>query len=311
MEFELSAFNEAFPWFFSTVSLAFGAIVGSFLNVCIHRIPKGESVVHPGSHCACGKPIAWFDNIPILSWLILRGRARCCGRAYGVRYPAIELLTALLFWAAWLNFPPAKAVVIMLFFATLICATFIDLDHMIIPDRFSIGGAVVGLILSAAVPSLHGETASVFMLASLKSATTGLTGLLVGSGVILWIALFAEIVLKKEAMGFGDVKLMGSIGAFCGWKGAVFSIFGGALLGVVAFVIWMIVSRSRGGKTGEEEPGPATAGAEVGEADAGPGLGVPIPFGPMLAGGAVIYLLWAAPFVDSYFAGIAALLAME
>ena len=308
MAFELSAFNEAFPWFFGVVSFAFGAIVGSFLNVCIYRIPKGESVVHPGSHCACGKPISWFDNIPIFSWLILRGKARCCGRAYGMRYPAVELLTALLFLGAWASFEPAKACVIMFFFATLICATFVDFDHMIIPDRFSIGGAVAGLILSAAVPALHGEANEIFMLASLKSATTGLTGMLIGSAVVLWIALIAEVVLKKEAMGFGDVKLMGSIGAFCGWKGAVFSIFGGAVLGIIAFGVWMIVSRLRGKET---EPKPAPELTPDGETPSEPGLGVPIPFGPMLAGGAVIYLLWASPFVDDYFASIATLLAIE
>jgi leader peptidase (prepilin peptidase)/N-methyltransferase len=311
MSFELSAFNEAFPWFFGIVSFSFGAIVGSFLNVSIYRIPKGESVVHPGSHCACGKPVAWFDNIPIFSWLFLRGKARCCGRAFSIRYPAIELLTAFLFLGAWTSFEPAKACVIMFFFATLICATFVDFDHMIIPDRFSIGGAVAGVILSAAVPALHGEANEFFMLASLKSATTGLTGLLIGSAVVLWIALLAEIVLKKEAMGFGDVKLMGSIGAFCGWKGAMFSIFGGAVLGIVAFGVWMIVSRLRG-KESEPSPEPAPATPQDGEAvPSEPGLGIPIPFGPMLAGGAVIYLLWASPYVDEYFASIAALIAME
>jgi len=302
MGFEFTAFNDAFPWFFRAAALAFGAIVGSFLNVCIHRIPKGESIVHPGSHCGCGKPIAWWDNIPVFSWLILRGRARCCGRAFSVRYPAIELLTALLFLGAWLSFEPAKACVIMFFFATLICATFIDLDHMIIPDRFSIGGAIAGLMLSAAVPSLHGEFNEIFMLASLKSSAAGLMGLLVGSGVVLWIALIAEVVLKKEAMGFGDVKLLGSIGAFCGWKGALFSIFGGAVLGIVAFAVWMLVNRARGK---EKEPEPVSDGAEE------PGFGVPIPFGPMLAAGAVIYLLWAHPAVDAYFNSVTSLLAME
>lgn len=302
MGFEFTAFNEAFPWFFQAAALAFGAIVGSFLNVCIHRIPKGESIVHPGSQCGCGKPIAWRDNVPIFSWLLLRGRARCCGRAFSVRYPAIELLTAMLFLGAWLSFEPAKACVLMFFFSTLICATFIDLDHMIIPDRFSIGGVIAGLVLSAAVPSLHGEVSEVFMLASLKSASSGLIGLLVGSGVVLWIALIAEVVLKKEAMGFGDVKLMGSIGAFCGWKGAVFSIFGGALLGIVAFAIWLVVNRVRGAKP--EQSSEKEGGEE-------PGMGVPIPFGPMLAAGAIIYLLWASPAVDAYFDSIAALLAVE
>ena len=303
MEFDLTAFNEAFPWFFRVVSFAFGAIVGSFLNVCIHRIPKGESIIHPGSHCACGKPVAWFDNIPILSWLILRGRARCCGRAYGVRYPAIELLTALLFLGAWMTFTPGKACVMMLFLSTLVCATFIDIDHMIIPDRFSIGGAIAGVVLSALVPSLHGQQSDFFMLASLKSVTIGLKGLLVGGAIVLWIGLLAEVLLKKEAMGFGDVKLMGAIGAFCGWKGAVFSIFGGAVLGVVGFVIWMIVSRARGRPAEPKAEPESGAKADDNEADSSdaPGLGVPIPFGPMLAAAAVIYVLWASPWVETYY----------
>ena len=97
------------PWFFPAAALVFGAIVGSFLNVCIHRIPAGQSIVRPGSHCACGAPIAWYDNLPIFSWLFLRGRARCCGRPFSVRYPAVELLTALLFLACWRLFPPAPA----------------------------------------------------------------------------------------------------------------------------------------------------------------------------------------------------------
>jgi leader peptidase (prepilin peptidase)/N-methyltransferase len=314
MEFDLTAFNEAFPWFFRVVSFAFGAIVGSFLNVCIYRIPKDESIVHPGSHCACGRPIAWFDNIPIFSWMILRGRARCCGRAYGIRYPAIELLTALLFLGAWLTFDPAKACVVMLFFSMLICATFIDIDHMIIPDRFSIGGAIIGVLLSMLVPALHGQQSEYFMLASVKSATIGLKGALIGSALVLWIGLLAEVVLKKEAMGFGDVKLMGAIGAFCGWKGAVFSIFGGAILGVIGVVIWTIVSRIRGTPAeSKADDAKGTASGESGdESNDGPALGVPIPFGPMLAAGAVIYLLWASPLVESYYAeNIGRLLSME
>jgi len=201
------------PWFFPTAAFLFGAIVGSFLNVCIHRIPTGQSIVRPGSHCACGAPIAWYDNIPILSWLLLRGRARCCGRPFSVRYPAVELLTALLFLACWRLFPPAKAVCGMVLVSALICGTFTDLDHMIIPDAFTVGLGVVGVVLSFIVPALHGENSGLFVVDSARSGVASLQGLFVGSGLVLWIALVAEAVLKKEAMGFGDVKLVGAIGA--------------------------------------------------------------------------------------------------
>lgn len=308
-------FADSFPWFFPVAAFCFGAIVGSFLNVCIYRIPAGRSIVSPGSRCACGQPVAWHDNIPILSWLILRGRARCCGRRYGVRYPFVELLTAVLFLVCWLQFAPAKALIGMLLCAILICATFIDLDHMIIPDRFSIGGAVVGVVLAFAVPALHGHDGPSFALASVRSGLDAVLGLLVGSGVVLWIALLAEIVLRKEAMGFGDVKLLGAIGAFCGWQGALFSIFGGAVLGVFVFAGW-ILWRNLRGRSGAAPPAakaaaPGQAEAEPdGQAAAGPAMGVPIPFGPMLAGGALLYFLWLQPWVDAYFAEVAELLAL-
>src|ERR1019366_125707 len=182
---------------------------------------------------ACGAPIAWHDNIPVLSWLILRGRARCCGRPFSARYPFVELLTAALFLACWLRMPPAQAVCGWVFLASLICGTFIALDHMIIPDGFTVGLAVEGILLSALVPALHGHHGGPFALASLRSVSDSLAGLVAGSGVVLWIALIAEAVLKKEAMGFGDVKFVGAIGAFCGWHGAVFSVFGGAAVGTV------------------------------------------------------------------------------
>src|SRR5688500_5268872 len=107
---ELAAFSAAFPWFFAVVAFVFGACIGSFLNVVIYRLPAEKSIVKPGSQCACGTAIAWHDNVPILSWFILRGRARCCGRSYSFRYPFVELLTATLFLACWILFPPAKAV---------------------------------------------------------------------------------------------------------------------------------------------------------------------------------------------------------
>lgn len=301
--FDYAEINTLLPWFFPLAALLFGACVGSFLNVVIYRVPAGKSIVTPGSHCACGTPIAWYDNIPVLSWFILRGKARCCGRPYAFRYAFIELLTALLFLACWLQFTPGKAVCGMIFLSLLIGATFIDLDHMIIPDGFTIGGGVVGLLLSLLVPALHGHDSDLFIVDSLRSVVTGTQGLLIGSGLVLWIALVAEVVLKKEAMGFGDVKFVGMIGAFCGWQGAVFSIFGGAIVGTVWFVIALLWQKLAG-KPAAVAPRAETPEGEPTEL----GFGVHVPFGPMLAIAAAIYFLCGARWVSAYFDSIAELL---
>jgi leader peptidase (prepilin peptidase)/N-methyltransferase len=237
---------DAFPWFFPTVAFLVGACVGSFLNVVIYRVPKKESIVTPGSHCGCGQPIAWHDNIPILSWLLLRGHARCCGRPFSIRYPAVELFTAALFVVCWLRYPsPGVAVAGMLFLSALVAATFIDLDHFIIPDVFTLGLGVAGLLLSLAIPALHGQHSGNFQHDALRSGGLSLLGSLIGSALVLWISMVAEAVLKKQAMGFGDVKFVGAIGAFCGWQGAVFAVFGGAVVGTIWFFcawLWQRVS---------------------------------------------------------------------
>lgn len=297
----LSAYTELsaqLPWFFPAVVAVFGAMVGSFLNVVIYRVPAEKSIVTPGSHCGCGRPIAWRDNIPVLSWLLLRGRARCCGQPFSFRYPLVELLTAGLFLACWLTFPPAVAAVGWVFVACLVCATFIDLDHMIIPDVFTLGLGVLGVLLSLLVPALHGQQHEFFALGSLRSATVSLQGLLVGSGLVLWIALLAEFVFKKEAMGFGDVKFVGAIGAFTGWQGAVTSVFGGAVVGTLWFLVALIWQKIAG-----RSSAPAALKSETPEGEpAALGFGVQVPFGPMLAIAAVLYFLVFRGFVDAWFA---------
>ena len=290
----------AFPWFFPLVAAVFGACIGSFLNVCIYRIPKDESVVRPGSHCGCGQPIAWYDNIPVFSWLILRGRARCCGRPFSIRYPAIELLTSGLFLACWLLFPAGKAVAGAVLCSIVICAIFIDHDHMIIPDVFTVGGAAAGLLLSFALPSLHGQTHDLFVVACARSVREALLGLFVGSALVLWIALFAEAVLKKEAMGFGDVKYLGALGAFVGWKGAVFGMFGGAMLGCAWFIVAYLWQKATGRTAGLRAETPEGQPAEL-------GFGVHVPFGPMLGLAALIYFFGLHRWVDAYFAELAVL----
>jgi leader peptidase (prepilin peptidase)/N-methyltransferase len=321
MPFNYAELSTEFPCFFPVVAAVFGALIGSFLNVCIYRIPAEKSIVRPGSHCACGKPIAWYDNIPVLSWFILRGRARCCGRPYSFRYPFVELLTAALFLWCWLRFAPespGKAICGMLFVSILICATFIDLDHMIIPDVFTIWAGVVGVVLSFFVPMLHGRSHEFAIIASFRSGTDSLLGLFVGSGLVLWIALLAEEILKKEAMGFGDVKFVGAIGAFCGWQGAVCSIFGGALVGTVWFVIaliWQKVFPPKKTDIVAAEAAPAAPkptsveGSPDDAQESAPlGFGVHVPFGPMLAIGALLYFLVADRWIAAYFAELSSLL---
>ncbi len=301
MESDIAVFAAAFPWFFPAAAFIFGTLIGSFLNVCIYRIPAGKSVIHPGSHCACGQPVRWFDNIPVLSWFILRGKARCCGRPYSFRYAFVELLTGALFLACWLLFPPGKALCGWFFASVLVAASFIDFDHFEIPDRFSIGLGMAGIVLAIAVPSLHGQSHELFAVAALRSVTIALQGLLIGSALILWIGLLAEIVLKKEAMGFGDVKFVGAIGAFCGWQGAVTSIFGGAIIGSVWFGLALLWEKISGRQMKLKTPEPGEAPTEL-------GMGAHVPYGPMLALGGLLPFLLLHRWVDAYFAELQSLL---
>ncbi|MFU8848530.1 MAG: prepilin peptidase [Opitutales bacterium] len=292
--------NQDFPWVFAGLSFLFGAIVGSFLNVCIYRIPAERSVVTPGSTCACGQPIPFYHNIPMLSWLLLRGKAACCGERFSWRYPAIELLTATLFLWAWLAHSPLVALVGMLYIAFLICATFIDLDHMIIPDRFSIGGMVIGVLLSFLVPALHGYE-GFWLAASIQAVVSAIVGALVGSGLVYWIAVLGEIVFRKPAMGEGDVKFVGFIGAFCGWQGAVFAMFGGALIGSVILLPILLAGHLFGGKKESEAIRSGEADQE-GEEEEELQFGAQVPFGPLLALAGLIYFLGFSKYVDAYFA---------
>lgn len=281
----------ALPWFFPVLAFGIGACMGSFVNVCIYRIPAGQSVFRPSSRCrACGQPIPPYLNLPILAWILLRGKAKCCGAPISIRYPSIEFLTAALFLASWLLLPPLLALIGWLWIFIAVCTAFIDLDHMIIPDRFSIGGLLVGLVLSAIFPALHGIESPYALLGSIRGVFTALTGALIGSSIILWIMILGELVLRKEAMGFGDVKLMGAIGAFCGWQGSVFALFAGAILGTVALVLIQIIHAVIPIKR---------------LADAPEGLlGKKIPFGPLLAGASLLYYLFLGSVVDEYFTSL-------
>jgi leader peptidase (prepilin peptidase)/N-methyltransferase len=191
----------------------------------------------------------------------------------------------------------------MVFASVLVAATFIDLDHMVIPDAFTIGAGLLGVLLSFVVPALHGQHGGIFIVDSLRSGTVAMQGLLVGSGLVLWIALLAELALKKEAMGFGDVKFVGMIGAFCGWQGAVFSVFGGAVVGTVWFVLALLWQKISGKAAAIAPP------AETPEGEPAPlDFGMHVPFGPMLAIAGLLYFLVFHRWVAGYFASLGELL---
>ncbi len=246
-----------FPWLLRFTAFYMGACVGSFLNVCILRIPLGRSVVTPRSHCACGKPIAWYDNIPILSWFILQGRARCCGAKFSFRYPLIEATTAEAFLWLWVSVPPAQAIAGMVFFALLLLGAMIDLDHMQLPDVTTIGGLFVGLGFSLLWPQLHGLPVASWTWAEAgRSAQIALTGVAVGAGVVYWLGEIGSYLMRRPAMGYGDMLLMGCIGAFCGWRGTVAAMVGGAFTGLIAIVLMKVLLTVRASKV------PAGAPAE-------------------------------------------------
>jgi leader peptidase (prepilin peptidase)/N-methyltransferase len=201
-----------------------GLLFGSFLNVCILRLPKLESVVRPPSHCpGCGSGIAWYDNIPVLSWLLLRGRCRHCKTPISPLYPAVELGSGLIWFACgfhWsLTFAALKAVV---FFTILLGITMTDAREYISPDEFSVGGLVFGLLFS--------------LLGGVPEVGRALLGAAVGFGGLWAVGALGSMMFKKEAMGGGDIKMMAMVGAFVGWQGVLLTIFLGALLGSLIFV---------------------------------------------------------------------------
>jgi leader peptidase (prepilin peptidase)/N-methyltransferase len=253
-----------------------GACIGSFLNVCIFRIPRELSIVHPRSSCpTCGHMIAWFDNVPLLSFIALRGSCRHCGSPISPRYWIVELLTATLFLMAWMKLRlvagpaplgmepiydwrliPIYWLVISLF----VLGTFVDFEHLIIPDRVTLGSTVIGLILSPLVPSLHGE---VHWLAALKWSAIGAA---VGGGSLWLVAIVGRLIFKKEAMGFGDVKLLAAIGALFGTKTVFFTILASSLAGSIVGITLVATGRSS--------------------------MQSRIPFGPYIVLAALVWMYW-------------------
>jgi leader peptidase (prepilin peptidase)/N-methyltransferase len=239
-----------------------GAVLGSFFNVVIYRVPRGESIIRPPSACpACGTRIRAWDNVPILSYLILRGRCRHCGGRISPRYVIVEALSGLLpallfmrfgtapsFWVFW----PLSYVLLIL--------SFIDLDLRIIPDKVTLPGILLGLAVAP--------------LAGLLGFWESLLGVAVGGGALYLIGLLGELVLRKESMGGGDVKLAAMLGAFLGWKMILVSLFVAFLTGAVVGVVVMFAKRDDWDHA--------------------------IPFGPFIALGTVVAILWGGPVLAWY-----------
>ncbi len=351
--------------FWSLVLFTFGCMVGSFLNVCIHRMPLGLSVVTPPSHCPhCKYSIPWFLNVPLLTWLMLRGRCRNCRAPISARYFLVELLTGLMFLACWLRYGAVSAPVAIIyafFIAGLIVATFIDFEHFIIPDEITLGGVAVGFLVSALVPRLQGVES---MAAGIWQSVLGIA---VGWGVVYAIlrlgkllfgrqkltlppdsrivfgesalhlpdqevpyedlfyrdsdalivqaqrvemidrcygpctvrlskpvlqigedefspeqvpymeVISSEMVVPREAMGFGDVKFMAAIGAFLGWQATVFSLMVSSMIGSLVGVLLILLRRRE--------------------------WSARLPYGPYIALAAILWMFGGRELVQHYFLG--------
>lgn len=220
---------------FSVFFFILGAIFGSFLNVCIVRLPHEKSVVHPASHCVhCKTPIPWHDNIPLISYFVLWGKCRFCQKPISFRYVLVELITALTFVGLYRYYgltPVLAAYLVMC--CGFIVATFVDFEHRIIPDEVSVGGMVAGLIFSFLIPQLQLGPGVYGWKAHFLSLAWSAFGLLIGGGSIYAMGLLGDFIFKKESMGGGDVKLMAMVGAFMGWQLALLTFFVAPFFGAV------------------------------------------------------------------------------
>lgn len=317
---------ETFTLYLHTMAFLWGAIWGSFLNVVIYRLPAGLSVVSPPSRCPrCHTQLAWYDNVPIFGWLWLRGKCRYCKTPIPIRYPAIELLTALLSLALWLHISQGRlggpieelpglalAMTFFLYFyglAILISIAFIDLDETIIPHELTVPGTALGLLTAFVVPR-EGPMEGLWPAVDWLDA---LLGMAAGGGIIASVILGYKFLRGREGMGWGDFTLMIMCGAWTGWQGVLFILFAGSLQGLLATLLYTLWCKLRGEEvTGErfmikdidaidaepeEQPSQGAQPAAQVQGDApqeeeevGFG-GLAVPFGPFLALAAVEYLL--------------------
>ncbi len=265
------------------VAFCLGLCVGSFLNVCIYRMPRDLSLLRPGSHCPhCNEPIAWYDNLPAVSWILLGGLCRRCGALISRRYVLVELLTGAIFvwvcathladWASakMSNLPTVGAHLALA--SGLIAASFVDIERMVIPDEISIGGMYVGPVLCALWPEVirRDQLLTGWLLEAtgasgsehLAGLAASVLGMGIGAGIILTAGVLGQALFRKEAMGFGDVKFMGMIGAFIGWQATLLAFFVACVFGAVVGLLLLLRRRD-----------------------------THIPFGPYLAAGALVVML--------------------
>jgi len=241
------------PVFLYLVAGLFGAVIGSFLNVVVHRLPREESIVFPNSHCPhCGVAIAFYDNIPLVSYIALRGRCRACQAGISPRYPAVELLTALLFIAvAWHNGLSAALPFDLVFAGAMVALVFIDAEHMILPNAITYPGIIFAVVARIAVPYLTGgphfddlgplmQTTLAGLPMWLASLIGAAIGALIGGGSLWLMGWTWEKLRGIEAMGLGDVKMMFMVGAYLGWRLTILTIFLGVLSGSVIGILLML-----------------------------------------------------------------------
>src|SRR5581483_8832125 len=253
------------------IAFVFGAVVGSFLNVCIARIPKGESIVRPPSHCPeCRALIPLYCNVPLISYLLLRGRCRSCQKTISLRYPLVELLTAVVALALMRRFGVSYSFfVIFLFAAALIVISFIDLDVRIVPDVISLPGIVLGLLFAVLGYFLFDGADEI-----VPSPLSSLIGMLLGGGFLLATAWLYEKITGVEGMGGGDIKLLAMIGAFLGWPSVPVTLFFASLVGSVVGLACMFIT--------------------------GAGRRLALPFAPFLCSGAVLFIFFGEDLIRLY-----------
>lgn len=244
---------------------AFGACIGSFLNVCIYRLPLKISVVTPPSSCpVCKEPIKFYDNVPIISYLILRGKCRKCGTTISAKYPAIEFLTGMMAVATWVYFDiSGSAIVYFIFISSLIVITFIDIEYKIIPNVITLPGIPIALLAAS------------FILPEM-TPLKAIIGILAGGGSLYAVALIYAFLTGKEGMGGGDIKLLAMIGALTGIKGVILTVLLSSISGTIAGIGTMILQRKKD-------------------------LKLAIPFGPFLSIGAIIHLFFGDQLINWYF----------
>jgi len=250
----------------------FGSLIGSFLNVCIYRVPEGRSIVTPSSRCSsCGTPVRFYDNIPILSYIILGGKCRDCKTRLSFQYPFVEFLNAALYVLALHTFGIGSIGVLavyLMFISALIVIFFIDLEHQIIPNSITFPGIPIAVLLGSTI------LPDPFNPSDMLGLKSSIIGFIAGGGSFYLIAVIGKAVLKKDAMGGGDIKMMAMIGGLLGWKAIILTTFMGSLFGsIMGVALIMIKGREWGSK---------------------------IPFGPYLALGSLISLFWGHDILRWY-----------